>query len=81
MEALARGDIAAALVWAGRLADAPPPDGIAVRQVLTDRSLTTRFVIASRRADAALGSAVNEALAALKADGTLDAVARRAGFP
>lgn len=81
MEALARGDIAAALVWAGRLAETPPPDGIAIRQVLTEPSLTTRFVIASRRADAALGGAVNDALAALKADGTLDAIARRAGFP
>ena len=58
-----------------------PPDGIGVREVLTEPSLTTRFVIASRRADAALGSAVNEALAALKAEGTLDAIARRAGFP
>ncbi|WP_019919570.1 substrate-binding periplasmic protein [Methyloversatilis discipulorum] len=81
MDALARGEIAGALVWAGRLADAPPPDGIGVRQVLNEPSLTTRFVIASRRADAALGSAVNQALAALKADGTLDAAARRAGFP
>jgi ABC-type amino acid transport substrate-binding protein len=43
--------------------------------------LTTRFVIASRRADAALGGAVNDALVALKADGSLDAIARRAGFP
>lgn len=81
MDALARGEIVAALVWAGRLAETPPADGVVVRQVLTDASLTTRFVIASRRSDAALGDAVNEALGALKADGTLDALARRAGFP
>lgn len=81
LDAVAGGQLAGALIWSGRLAESPLPDGLAVREVLHDATLTTRFHIASRRADAALGSELDQALEALASDGTLDTLARKAGFP
>ena len=81
LAAVANGELGAGLIWAGRLAEVPLSAGLAVRQVLTDASLTTRFVLARRSGDSALGEAVDEAISALQADGTLGAIARRAGLP
>ncbi|MFX5494188.1 hypothetical protein ABTD62_20835, partial [Acinetobacter baumannii] len=65
----------------GRLAETPLPASLRLAQVLREPTLTTRFVIAYRRGDAALGSELDAVLTAFAADGTLDALARKAGFP
>lgn len=81
LEAVTRGELGGALVWSGRLAETPLPASLRLAQVLRDPALTTRFVIAWRRADAALGSELDALLGAFAVDGTLDALARKAGFP
>ena len=81
LEAVARGELGGALVWSGRLAETPLPASLRLAQVLREPTLTTRFVIAYRRGDAALGSELDAVLTAFAADGTLDALARKAGFP
>ena len=57
------------------------PSGVVVREVLQASELQTRFVMLSRRSDAALTSAVDAAIGALRADGTLAAIATRNGLP
>ncbi|MBU0602646.1 MAG: transporter substrate-binding domain-containing protein [Gammaproteobacteria bacterium] len=79
--ALAGGQLGAGLLWAGRVAGEDLPSGVVVREVLQASELQTRFVMLSRRSDAALTSAVDAAIGALRADGTLAAIATRNGLP
>lgn len=81
LAALAQGEIAAALVWSASLAVASQPSGIVVRATIEESWMQTRFAMASRRADSALRTAVDDAIRALTEDGTLLAIAQRNGFP
>lgn len=81
LDALAKGQIGAGLLWAGRVAGEALPAGVVVREALQAPELQTRFVMVSRRSDTALTGAVEAALGALQADGTLDAIATRNGLP
>ncbi|MDZ5460905.1 substrate-binding periplasmic protein [Azohydromonas lata] len=80
LQALARGDVPAALVWSAALADAQPrpaSDG----QGPSDAALRTPLTLVSPAADTALGNALDTALAELDADGTLARLAQRHGLP
>jgi polar amino acid transport system substrate-binding protein len=57
------------------------PQVLVVREALQAPALQTRFVMVSRRSDTALTGAVDAALGALQADGSLDAIAARNGLP
>ncbi|MDP3872276.1 MAG: transporter substrate-binding domain-containing protein [Methyloversatilis sp.] len=81
LDALAKGQIGAGLLWAGRVAGDALPAGVVVREALQAPALQTRFVMVSKRSDTALTGAVDAALGALQADGTLDAIATRNGLP
>ncbi|MDP2869333.1 ABC transporter substrate-binding protein [Methyloversatilis sp.] len=81
LEALAKGQLGAGLLWAGRVAGEALPAGLVVRETLQAPALQTRFVMVSRRSDTALTGAVDAALGALRGDGTLDAIATRNGLP
>jgi polar amino acid transport system substrate-binding protein len=81
LDALAKGQVGAGLLWAGRVAGDALPAGVVVREVLQAPALQTRFVMLSRRSDTALAAAVEAAIGVLQADGTLDAIATRNGLP
>jgi polar amino acid transport system substrate-binding protein len=81
LDALAKGQVGAGLLWAGRVAGDALPAGVVVRETLLAPALQTRFVMVSRRTDTALTAAVEAALGALQADGSLDAIASRNGLP
>lgn len=81
LDALAKGQVGAGLLWAGRVAGDALPAGVVVREALQAPALQTRFVMVSRRSDTALTGAVDAALGALQADGSLDAIAARNGVP
>lgn len=81
LDALAKGQVGAGLLWAGRVAGDALPAGVVVREALQAPALQTRFVMVSRRSDTALTGAVDVALGALQADGSLDAIAARNGVP
>lgn len=87
LRAVESHEVDAALVWAPALArgrDGAPGAANAALQV-ADRpdhpDLLTRFVIATRKDDAALGEAVDRAIGQLDGDGQLAAIAARHGLP
>lgn len=80
LDALARGDVATALVWSPALAEARPrPSTVGERP--DDATLRTPLTVVTAATEAALGSAVDAALAELDADGTLARLARSHGLP
>ncbi|WP_051241534.1 substrate-binding periplasmic protein [Azohydromonas australica] len=80
LEALARGDVAAALVWSAAVAGAQPRPSTNGRGP-DDPTLRTAMTVVTPAAEAALGTAIEMAIAELDADGTLARLAHRHGFP
>lgn len=80
LRAVRNHEVDAALVWAPALAR-----GRDAALQVADRpdhpDLLTRFVIATRQDDPALGEAVDRAIGQLDGDGQLDAIAARHGLP
>jgi ABC-type amino acid transport substrate-binding protein len=80
LEALARGDVAAALVWSAAVAGTQPRPSTHGRGP-DDPALRTPLTLVTLAAETALGTAVETAIAELDADGTLARLAHRHGLP
>lgn len=80
LEALARGDVAAALLWSAAVAGTQPRPSTNGRGP-DNPALHTAMTLVTPAADTALGTAVETAVAELDADGTLARLAHRHGLP